>query len=552
MRQRASATVALAAALVLGGCTGGGPGPVVSATGSGPGRLLTGLSAQVADNGVVLRWEVDEARAHRITGFTCVYRTPGHLSLGVGGSVACGDRNSGADARERTVAGLPEYGEYLFEVTALVEGVPAIEWPKRALQVQLAVTPDHAGPAGPAEAVTGTGPVVFGCGPGDGPGVASAGRPWQQAQIVSAGHLFQFPAWGWLTGGDAAAAPEWPEPTHLTELTARAGVDTQAAQQSADGGGGDVAADGGAVAALARDDGFAAAVAQAAAGTKALLRPSPDPDGGWELRLHTGFPFGADYVYGPRHAVAGWGDPAHRVLWAELYNRVDCPPPEMPIAVHDVALALSDTAANGVGLEHSGYGWWAVAPVGFWPDRIVAAQGGLSFGDPAAAAPQAPAAYRGRVSGHLFWNEQRYALSGDLTLELAHGGGQLRLAGRIDNVVAAPLDRRTLEPLAAPPLRWVSLTLDDAPARDAAWSGAVHVDDTGPDAPPEPTADAALDAMAAPDGALGDWRAQAYGPDGAEIAGRLRLWTPLPEGADPFTQWPAQAVLVAAFAATTR
>ena len=45
----------------------------------------------------------------------------------------------------------------------------------------------------------------------------------------------------------------------------------------------------------------------------------------------------------------------------------------------------------------------------------------------------------------------------------------------------------------------------------------------------------------------GDWRAAAYGPDGSEIAGRLRLWMPLPDGADPRTAWPGQAVLVAGF-----
>ena len=257
-------------------------------------------------------------------------------------------------------------------------------------------------------------------------------------------------------------------------------------------------------------------------------------------------------MYGAAHAVPGWGDPAHPAAWAELWNRTDCPPTDNPDATHDVALALSDDAGGGHRLEHSGYGWWAVAPVGMFAERIVATKAGLAFGDPAAVTPQAPAAYRGRVSGHLFWNEQRYALSGDLTLELTRGGERLRLAGRIDNVVAAPLDRHTLEPLPVPPLRWVSLTLEDAPARDSAWSGAVRADATGPDAPPEPAADASLEAMGPPEGVVGDWRAQAYGPDAAEIAGRLRLWTPLPDGADPMTEWPTQAVLVAGFAATTR
>ena len=533
----------VAAALALSACGGDESGPVAVSVGSEPGRLLTELSAQATSGGVVLRWKVDEAQAHRITGFTCVYRTPGHARLGVAGSVACGGANSGAEARQRTVAGLPEYGEYLFEVTAQFQGTPVIEWPKRALQVQLEVTQDHSGPPGPAAAVTGEGPVVFGCGPGDGPGIPSPDRPWRQSQIVSAEHLFQLPAWGWQPGGDTATPPEWPEPSHLRELTAQAGVDGQAFQQAPGGDGTGAQVDGGAVAALAADDGFAAVVAHAAAVSKTLLRPGSEPDGGWELRLHTGIPFGADYTYAPRHAVAGWGDPTHPVAWAELWNRTDCPPPVLADAVHDVALALSDDAGGNRRLEHSGYGWWAVVPVGFMPERIVAAQAALAYGDPATA-PQAPATYRGRASGHLFWNQQRYALAGDLTLTLERAGGTARLAGRIESVVVVPLDHDSLQPRPGPPTPWTSFVLEaGAPDSNSAWSGPASVGQP----PPDPS----TPALPTPEAFAGDWHASAHGPDAQEIAGRLRLWTPLAEGADPNTDWPAQAVLVAGFGATS-
>ena len=263
-----------------------------------------------------------------------------------------------------------------------------------------------------------------------------------------------------------------------------------------------------------------------------------------------------------------------------LYERTDCPPPNHPDASHDVALALAATAAagdaGGAGLEHSGYGWWAVEPVGIFPERIVATQGGLSFGDPAAAVPEAPAAWRGRVTGHLFWNRQRFALAGDVTLTLERAGGTARLAGRIDGVVVVPLDHDSLEPRPGPPIPWRTLTLDPAAAADPAtdpaadpadpaadpvtdpadngsaagsggdgvWSGAVRVGAAAPDGSPVAVPAADADAFA------GDWQAAVYGPAAAEIAGRLRLWVPLADGANPHTGWPAQAVLVAGFGAS--
>ncbi len=123
--------------------------------------LLTGLTAEVGPDGVALAWAVDESRAGRITGFTCVYLTPGHLATGVAGGVPCEPVQSPAHARGRTVSGLPEYGDYDFELVAVeTKDGPAIPWPQRALRLRVAVTEELAGPAGPGRAVTGAGPLV--------------------------------------------------------------------------------------------------------------------------------------------------------------------------------------------------------------------------------------------------------------------------------------------------------------------------------------------------------------------------------------------------------
>ena len=566
--------------------------PRVEVEGSGD-RLLTDLWAQVGPEGVLLMWTVDEARAGRITGFACSYRAPSHIRFGVTGVIGCGAGFGSPGARSAVVAELPEYGDYDFEVVANVGDGPAIYWGERALRLRVAVTEDLAGPPGPGLAVSGAGPVVTGCGPGDGPGVSAPQRPWQLSRIVSDTHLTHYPGRGWSAGGDPATPPDWPEPRPLDELLDEAGLDGGAVDRAAAGTSEEQQA---AAAALLADERGAAVVALISARTKALLRPGSgsdpelaaesapsvqnaanSPNGpwtdpgsadGWELRLHSGYPFGADYVYEPAHAVAGWGDPAHAVAWPALYERTDCPPPSQPDAIHDVALALADTAAaGGARLEHSGYGWWAVEPVGAFPERIVATKGGLSFGDPAAAAPEAPAVWRGRATGHLFWDRQRFALAGDVTVTLVRSGDTARLAGRIDGVVVVPLRHDSLEPRPGPPVPWRTLTLDPAdPAQlppptpadpaaadpaaadpdpagsDGAWSGAVRVDAAAPGGSPA--------AMRAADAFAGDWQAAAYGPEAAEIAGRLRLWIPPADGADPSTDWPAQAVLVAGFGAS--
>ena len=291
--------------------------------------------------GVLLRWAVDEDRAHRIIGFQCSYRTPGHLSLGVSGAVGCGAGFESPEARSAVVAGLPEFGEYDFEVAAKVDAGPAINWGERSLLLRVAVTENRAGPAGPGLAVSGAGPVVTGCGPGEGPGVTAPQRPWRLDQMVSDTFFTHYPGRGWSAGGDPNTPPDWPELPPLDELLEEAGLDSDALDRAAGG----TEEEQQAAAALLADERGAAVVAHLSARTKALLRPgadsSPGAGGGWELRLHSSYPFGGDYVYEPAHAAAGWGDPAHPVAFPALYERTDCPPPNHPDATHDVALALA-------------------------------------------------------------------------------------------------------------------------------------------------------------------------------------------------------------------
>ena len=508
----------------------------------GEDRLLTEMTAEVGPGGVALAWAVDEDRAGRIDGFSCVFRSPGHLRLGAPGVVQCLDEPIGPQARSVVLSGLPEFGEYDLELSAQITGAPVIEWTLRALRMTFTVTETHAGPPGPGRTVVGV-PLVAACGPGGEAGWAAGGAAWERAQIVSAAHLTHYPGSGWAPGGDAAAAPDWPEPPSLSELFEAAGVDAEPIQQVLEG---DAASGGDTVeqaAALLAGEAAADPLARASAGTKALLRRSQGPDsaGGWELRLHSSYPFGSVYAYDAAHAVAGWGRATPAATQAELWNRTDCPPAADGHATHDVALALS-TDAGGRALQHSGYGWWAVAPVGLFPERVVATKGGLSYGEPAAAAPAAGTVWEGRVSGHLFWQRQRWALGADATLNLISRDGQSWLSGRIDNTELVPLDPDTLEPT-GPPLRWRSLTLADGVAVDGAWSGPVGV---GPSVDAEPPAMPALDAFE------GDWRVAAYGPGASEVAGRLRLWTPLAADDDPADAWPAQALVVAGFGGTAR
>ncbi len=500
-------------------------------------RLLTGLTAEVSRDGVVLAWTVDETLAHRIAGFSCVYRTPAHLRLGVDGIVPCEPERGPAEMRLRTIAGLPEYGEYDFELVAdEVPDGPGIPWPLRALRVRVAVTEDLAGPAGAGRAVTGAGPLVESCGRDDGE-AGTAGAPrWRLDEIVSSAHLTHYPGRGWSAGGDASAQPDWPEPPSLPELMEQAGHDAAFVRQALSGAGADTEK----IAAAVAGPEFEPVLARAAAGTKALLRTAPG--GARELRLHSSYPFGADYVFETKHAVPGWGDAAgHPVAWAELRHRVDCPPPGRPNATHDVVLALSDATGDDRRLAHSGYGWWAVAPVGMAPERIVATKAGLSYGDLSPLPPAAPASWRGRLSGHLFWDKRRFVLAGEVALTLERTDGAARLAGRIDDVRLAPLDRETLRPGAGPGLPWRSLTLAPAPAQEGAWSGTASAGARNPAG--------ASGNMPAAEAFRGDWRAAAYGPHAGEVAGRLRLWTPLAAVADPVTDWPEQAVLVAGFGA---
>ena len=480
-------------------------------------RLLTDLSAEVGPDGVALYWAVDESRAGRIAGFSCVYRTPGHLKLGVAGTVPCGPQDSPPEARSRTVDGLPEYGEYLFEVVARTNAGPGIPWPERALHLRLVVSEELAGP--PGVAVTGAGPLVEGCGPGD----EAAERPWHLDEIVSAEHLSHPPGRGWVAGGDSSAAPDWPEPQSFHEL-----IDAATAEGAASG-------DADALASTAR------AVLARADRTRALLRSGPD--GGRELKLHSSYPFGAVYAYEEGHAVSGWADGGDPVLWPRLWNRESCPPPAIPNATHDVALALAETATgDGRRLQHSGYGWWTVAPVGVSPDRVVAAMAGLSFGEPAEPPVSRHARWRGRLSGHLFLAQRRWALAGDLNLELSVVDGHAQLTGRVENVAGAPLDAQSLQPVSAEPGLLPPLILGTGSVAQGDWSGTARIG--------HPDPDATLTEFPGADAFRGDWQAAIHGPDGLEAAGRLRLWTPLEPGLDPETAWREQAVLVAGFGAT--
>ena len=201
----------------------------------------------------------------------------------------------------------------------------------------------------------------------------------------------------------------------------------------------------------------------------------------------------------------------------------------------------STDAGGGRELEHSGYGWWTVAPVGLFPERVVATKGGLSWGDPVSAPPDAGTRWRGRASGHLFFDERRWALAGDVELRVpAAGSGGPGLTGRIANIVIAPLDPETLAPAAGELLRLPDIRLGAGPARDGAWSGDPAI---------ATTSDGALAGFPAASAFAGDWRAAAHGPEADEVAGRLRLWTPLTDGADRATEWTRQAVLVAGFGA---
>ncbi len=179
--------------------------------------------------------------------------------------------------------------------------------------------------------------------------------------------------------------------------------------------------------------------------------------------------------------------------------------------------------------------------MGVLPERVIAAKAGLSFGAPADALPEAGARWRGRVSGHLFFDRRRWALAGDVVIEAGLTDGEPALFGRIDGIALVPLDAKSLRPAAGVPGRLPALVLEAGPAADGAWSGVVRIDSFEPGAAPEglPRAGAFR----------GDWQAAVHGPGAAEVAGRLRLWTPLVDGADAAGAWPAQAVLVGGFGA---
>ena len=137
-------------------------------------------------------------------------------------------------------------------------------------------------------AVAGAGPLVEACRPDD----TAPRRPWRLDEIVSAAHLTHYPGNGWTPGGDPAVPPDWPEPRPVAELVAEAGVDAEPLRQALSG----VGADPEALARMLADKRSGGAISDIGAGTKALLRPGPA--GGWDLRLHSSYPFGDDYAFG--------------------------------------------------------------------------------------------------------------------------------------------------------------------------------------------------------------------------------------------------------------
>ncbi len=491
-------------------------------------RLLIDVAAEVSPDGVALSWTVDEERAHLIAGFTCVYQSPSHLRLSVNETIPCNTQQSSAEARSLTISKLPEYGEYLFELVAQVHSGAGVAWPLRAMHYRIEVTQDLAGPPGPTSTVTDDGPLIEGCG-----SPVDQELRWHQNQIVSEVHLTHHPGRGWIPGGDPVADPEWPEPTPIATLIHQAGIDLATVLDMLEKSGGSDSQ----LSNILGEPHAQAAIALAGAGTKSLLRERGDAI--YELKLHSSYPFGSTYRFETEHLVFGWGDSTDPVRWPALWRRVDCPPPASPGANHNVSLAFSREAGHGRQLAHSGYGWWTVAPVSIRPDRIVAAKAGFSFGESQVATEGAT--WQGRATGHLFKDKRRFALAGDVTLELRVDSEASVLKGRIDNIALVLLDSETLRPLDSETHFLPSLTLaestDDLSFSSSEWSGPVDI-----------VTSATTDLLGT-ERFEGDWSAATYGSEAEEATGHLRLWTTLPTNANPSTDWPMQTLLVTGFGA---
>ena len=279
--------------------------------------------------------------------------------------------------------------------------------------------------------------------------------------------------------------------------------------------------------------------------TKALLRRGAD---GHRLRFHSRLPFHGDYAFGAGDRVAGWGDAGSRLVWPDLFRLVDRPPERenWQHALHTVSLAWAVAAGAGAALDHSGYGWWTIAPVGVSPGRMLAVKGGLDWGvstDPREGPPDG-ALWRGRATGHVFSQLRRWALTGDAVLRAARTPRGVALSGRIENVRIVPLDAATLAPRAAEAGAWHAFDLDAAQADGTSrWNGLVALE-----APPSGVTGPR------PDTPHGDWSGAFYGPQTAEVAGQWRIWTDPPGGADELgnvgaAQWRRQVLAVGGFGA---
>ena len=218
-----------------------------------------------------------------------------------------------------------------------------------------------------------SGPLVEGCGPEDGADATRRAAPLAARRRSSRRRTSPTtPARGWSAGGDASAAPPaWPDMPPMTDLMAETGMDPAPVRRAI--GRRRHRPSRGAGARRWPTPASTPCWRGPRRATKALLRPGRD--GGRELRLHTSYPFGSDYLFEAEHAVPGWGD-------AE-------PPGCLAGAVEPDQTARRSTGptapttwrwrsptppADGRRLAHSGYGWWTVAPVGMFPERIVAAK----------------------------------------------------------------------------------------------------------------------------------------------------------------------------------
>ena len=367
--------------------------------------------------------------------------------------------------------------------------------------------------------------------------------PWSVRDIVTDCFLTHAPGLGWNPGGENERLP-LPETLadfatlvqggeELLEAMAESGRDPREIEKLEE--------------ILSGNPSTNEVLAEVHFDTKALLRPG---EGGHELRFHTRYPFHGAYAFGPGDRVEGWADAQSAFVWPDLF-RVREREPEREgwrYALHTVTLAWTSAAGDGTALDYGAYGWWTVAPVGVFPQRILAVKGGFDFGIASGLenAPVDGAVWRGRATGHVFSDLRRWVLSGDAVLEAERDAGGVTLSGRIENVRVVPLDPETLTPVTAEAGVWHTLEL--GPVRlDGAARQRGGITLTGP------TVEAAGFAGPSPENSRSDWTGMFYGPEATEVAGQWRLWTPpggtSADGHVSEEQWRRQVLVVGGFGA---